>query len=621
MDTPMTYYKKSSRASCAVVLTLGLMAYIYSSGVSALPNPQERIDYWQQNYSELTEVDDPRVANVHHVFGRVLQAAGNRYGVIPRLFIIKENPFNIVLPISIPDGWIILSRQVLDMCYEDEAQGDDRLAFVLAHEIAHLLDDDFWHMNFFSALSLLKKDNNVEQKVVNEIQGIFTQTAKIEAKELRADERGILFSAMAGYNPFAIVNEQAGEQGSFFHEWHELLNVSQYEQLGAPNTHPTSSQRSTAVLARLKQVSEQSDLFSLGLILYQTGKFELAAKAFGEFLRYFPSREVYHNLATTHHQIALNYYQADLKLIEQRLLPFQLPIMADPYTRAAFGVTRDKQQNQEKFANHITLAIQYYQSAIEQDANYLLAYQNLASAYLLNSEPYKAVAILQDIVARTPDNAILLNILGVGFYMTDNPQKAEALLTRAIAINEQFAAAYYNLGKIAYLQGNEKRAQELWTQFVKVAPDHRWSTHLASNFNIQPLSRPTPSTTKPVSRQLESLVGVQVGLYLDELPTSLGTPRIKKFAIADSRISLLEYPDGISIVAEGDEVRIVVASEKFHTENQQGINIGSTRHSVISNYGLPALRLNSTRGQNLLYPRDGVSFQLADDKVTSWAVY
>ncbi|KPJ90576.1 MAG: hypothetical protein AMJ55_13410 [Gammaproteobacteria bacterium SG8_15] len=158
-------------------------------------------------------------------------------------------------------------------------------------------------------------------------------------------------------------------------------------------------------------------------------------------------------------------------------------------------------------------------------------------------------------------------------------------------------------------------------QFIKVAPDHRWSTHLASNFNIQPPSLPTQSAKKPASRQLESVAGVQIGLYLDELPTSLGTPRIKKFAIADSRISLLEYPDGISIVAEGDEVRIIVASEKFHTRNQQGINIGSTRHSVISNYGLPDLRLNSTRGQNLLYPRDGVSFQLADDKVTSWAVY
>ncbi|WP_455206833.1 tetratricopeptide repeat protein [Kaarinaea lacus] len=605
-----------------MVIAAGFVIVLYSRQIAALPNPQERIDYWQQNYSELTDVDDPRVTNVHRIFGRVLQAAGTRYGVIPRLYIIKENPFNVVLPISIPDGWVILSKQVLDMCYERQDQGDDRMAFVLAHEVAHLLDDDFWHMNFFSALSLLKDNQNVaQQKVVNEIQDIFAQTAKIEAKELRADERGILFSAMAGYNPFAIVNEQTGEQGSFFHEWHQLLNVSQYAQLDLPDTHPTSSQRSTAVLARLKQVSEQSDLFRVGLILYQTGKFELAAKAFSEFLRYFPSREVYHNLAVTHHQIALNYYQSDLKLIEQRLLPFQLPIMADPYTRAAFGVTRDKQQNRQRYEAHIALAIQNYQLAIEQDKNYLLAYQNLASAYLLNDEPYKAIATLQDIVARSRDDATLLNVLGVGFYLTENPEKAKALLKRAIAINDQFAAAFYNLGKIAYLQGDKKQAQELWTQFVNIAPEHRWSKHLVSNFNIQPIHSANQLREKPGAIQLESLVGIQVGLYLDEIPESLGTPRIKRFAISDARLSLLEYPDGISIVAEGDEVRIIVAGERYHAKNARGINIGSTRNSIISNYGLPDLNLNSTRGQNLLYPREGVSFQLANDKVISWAVY
>jgi len=617
----MTPVKMLSRTQRLSVLVLGCMVIIYSEFAFALPNPKERIDYWQKNFTELTEVDDSRVLHVHEIFGRVLQAAGNRYGVMPRLYIIKENPFNVVLPISIPDGWIVLSKQVLDMCYENTESGDDRLAFVLAHELAHLLDDDFWHMNFFSALSLLKKDDNVEQEVVNEIQGIFKQTAKIDAKELRADERGILFSAMAGYNPLAIVNEQAAEQGSFFHEWYQLLNISRYEQSGSVNTHPTSSQRSTAVLARLKQVSEQADLFTLGLILYQTGKFELAAKAFGEFLRYFPSREVYHNLATTHHQIALNYYQTDLKQDEMRLLPFQLPIMADPYTRAAFGVTRDKQQNQNKFTHHIALAIKYYQLAIEQDTDYLLAYQNLASAYLLNKEPYKAIATLQDIVARSPDNAVLLNILGVGYYMTENTDKAEALLTRAITINERFSAAYYNLGKIFYLQGNEKRAQDLWAEFVKIAPENRWSKHLESNFNIQPVVVAKEPNTKHPAESLESLVGIQVGLYLDELPKTLGKPRVKKFEFNDARLSLLEYPDGITIVAEGDEVRIIVAGEKFHTKKNRGVNIGSTRNSVVSNYGLPELRLNSTRGQNFLYPRDGVSFQLADGKVISWAMY
>ncbi|WP_455202684.1 tetratricopeptide repeat protein [Kaarinaea lacus] len=600
---------------------VGCFAIFHLAPAFALPNPQERINYWQQNYSELTELDDPRVANAHVIFERVLQAAGTRYGVIPRLLIIKENPFNIVLPVSIPDGWVILSKQVLDMCYEVQDQGDDRLAFVLAHEIAHLLDDDFWHMSFFSALSLLKSNQDVERTVVEEIQEIFSQTAKIEAKELRADERGILFAAMAGYSPFSIVSDSATDEKSFFHQWHEALNVSQYAQANAASTHPTSSQRTMAVLARLKQVSEQSDLFRVGLIMYQTGKFELAAKAFAEFLRYFPSREVYHNLAATHHQIALNYFQSDPELIKQRLLPFRLPVMADPYTRAAFGVTRGRQQNQAAFKRHIDLAIAYYQSAIEQDKNYLLAYQNLASAYLLNDEPYKAIATLQDIVARSPDNAILLNILGVGFYLTENPEKAEKLLQKAIVINSRFAAAYYNLGKIAYLQGDEAKAYQLWEKFISIVPDHRWSKHLVSNFNIQSTLQVGKKLSHPSASQMQRLLGVQVGHYIDEIPASLGKPRIKKFAIDGADYSLLEYPNGVSMVTESDEVRIIFVGENFKVKDVKSINIGSARNKVISNYGLPALHLDSTRGQNLLYPQDGISFQIAHDKVISWAVY
>ena len=67
----------------------------------------------------------------------------------PRLFITKTNPWNVSLPIAIPDGWIILSKGALDISYRDPAKGDDRMAFVLAHEIAHQLKDDFWHMRFF----------------------------------------------------------------------------------------------------------------------------------------------------------------------------------------------------------------------------------------------------------------------------------------------------------------------------------------------------------------------------------------------------------------------------------------------------------------------------------------
>jgi len=78
---------------------------------------------------------------------------------------------NITLPVSIPDGWVILSRSVLDLCYQHPRAAGDRLAFVLAHEIAHLLDDDFWHINFFNAIDISRTKGVSSESVLNQIKG------------------------------------------------------------------------------------------------------------------------------------------------------------------------------------------------------------------------------------------------------------------------------------------------------------------------------------------------------------------------------------------------------------------------------------------------------------------
>lgn len=618
------------------LFSLGVTAILLclvSLKVAALPNPQERIDYWQRNYTELTEQDDKRVPTAHSIFTRVLKVAGTRYGVTPRLFIIKENPFNVVLPISIPDGWIILSRQVLDLCYQHPEQGDDRLAFILSHEIAHLLDDDFWHMNFFSALSLLQQKQDVASSTVHEIEGIFSENAKVQAKELRADERGILFATMAGYNPYAIVGRSGQPQDNFFYHWHNLLDVTAFkgahparrganQSAASGETHPTLNQRSTAVLARLQQVSEQSDLFRLGLMFYQSGKFELAASAFAEFLRYFPGREVYHNLAVAHHQVALKYYRQKPELAQRHLLPFRLPVTADPYTRAAFGVSRGQPQDErEKFTRHINLAIKYYQTAIAQDSGYALAYQNMASAYLLNDEPYKAVATLQESIAHFPDNPTLLNALGVGLYLAGNIKKSRDYLRQAMDIAPNFSALYYNLGKIDYLQGHKTQALALWQRFVELDPYSPWASHLAANFNVHIPDNAAPAQSTVLASKMEQLVGVQVGNYLDELPGDWGQPQSKSLVIGDSQYRLLDYNNGVSVVTQGDEVIIVAANRHFSGKTRQGINIGSRHKRVLSRYGAPELALESAQGRNLLYPHDGISFQLAGDEVVSWSIY
>src|SRR6516162_172233 len=119
-------------------------------------NPQERLEYWRQNYQELLPTEDPRVARAHDIFHRLLHAIGQKPGVMPRLYITKSDPWNSPTPMALPDGGIILSKGALDICYQEPTRGDDRLAFVLAHELAHQFKDDFWHMKFFQAIEASK---------------------------------------------------------------------------------------------------------------------------------------------------------------------------------------------------------------------------------------------------------------------------------------------------------------------------------------------------------------------------------------------------------------------------------------------------------------------------------
>jgi predicted Zn-dependent protease len=182
----------------AIMLLVG-----YAAAVTA--QSRERIEYWRGKYQELKATDDPRAAKAHAIFQRLVQVAGKRPGVIPRLFIAARDPWDLALPIALPDGWVVLSKSVLEICYQDAARGDDRLAFVLAHEIAHQLNDDFWHMRFFQALEASKANAPVAQEVLDDMRRSASTPEHVLGRELQADERGIIYAAMAGFNPQAIV--------------------------------------------------------------------------------------------------------------------------------------------------------------------------------------------------------------------------------------------------------------------------------------------------------------------------------------------------------------------------------------------------------------------------------
>lgn len=309
---------------CRSIFCLAFLIWQFSAFLAAGQDDRARLDFWKTNYTELRQEEDSRVARAHQIFDRVLRAAGTRAGVVPRLFIIKEAGTAVPLAIALPDGGIVISRKVLDVCYGEPDKGDDRLAFILAHEIAHQLKDDFWHLRFFAAVELSRKGRPEDAAAIDEVRRIAALSREPLLKEMQADEYGIVYASMAGFDTRAIVAEDDGV--NFFRYFAAALDPGNIRGAVPDSDHPAPEVRAAAVKARLRQVLEEVDLFDLGLLFYQSGDFPSASRLFTDFLRSYPSREVFHDLATCHHQIALGLY--DEWKGEFSGLPFNLSLTA-----------------------------------------------------------------------------------------------------------------------------------------------------------------------------------------------------------------------------------------------------------------------------------------------------
>ncbi len=597
---------------------------------NAFANPKERIDFWRNNYVELTAVDDPRVERAHDIFDRVLHAAGRTLGVVPRLFILKRNPSGIALPIAIPDGWVIISKGTLDICYRDSVYGDDRLAFVLAHELAHQIKGDFWHMQFFQALEASKSRDGqphktlrgIDLKTLKEIDRGLRKTDDIWAKELQADEHGIVYAAMAGFRTHAIL---AGDgRVNFFQEWVDALNPEQVGAAYQGKSHPAPKQRVTAVKARLHQVVNKTDAFEVGLHFYQAGDYTRAIRAFEKFLEYFPSREVYLNLAASHHQLALQLGQ--LGQPADRALPFKLSLSVDPNTRAS-GITLRGAKNhgaqgpQARFQAHMDKAIGFYEMAKSLDPAYALSYNNLGCAYIVKgkAEAFKAIATLQDALQLSPDDPEVLNNLGVAFFKANLSDLAKSHLHKASMLAPRYEAPLFNLGRISYEERQRDEARRHWRAYLRLDDVSPWAKLVQEHDT----TLRTGARRKAALKQPDERVkGVSVATFEDEIPVTWGRPRrIRRLLLEEEPLTVRHYPQGIMTFAQDEEIVMIFAEPRYRGKSSRGVVVGSGRAEVIDRYRTPSRILKMTQGETWVYDKMGISFQLRQGRVVSWLLF
>ncbi len=476
----------------AVLLVYWLSAF---NTADAADDPRAHADYYIEVFGEVSIEDDPKVRRAHQVFEHVRNVAEDPIGFTPTLKVINSNkqPWAVALP----DGYIILSRGALDICYNSVRQerGDARLAFVLGHELAHLVSRDFWHRNIFLSLSRASRNNDFDDIKDIVAGGFFDDTKEINAanrrtikqKELHADDTGFLYASLAGYQMPLIFDQEEGK--GFLNDW-----VRQTRTFN-DKTHLGPEVRTSFLKRRFDNIAARVAFFKAGLQLAQFGRFRDAQYLFEIFAQSFPSHEVSINLGYVHLQQALQF------IPEEQRYQFWLPVQLVDVPELFMTTRGLKGGLPPNAVRHLREAEKYFVKAAHARHDDIPSRINLASVYFQLGELYKARASIEEARALDDNNVDTLVLRALILNEQEKDIDMWPVATRLLKklADKGSLSARYNLARLYQKRGRDADAKAEWlilrAQFKDVPRVYRESTCAAlgeKNDCIQPMTKTLP---------------------------------------------------------------------------------------------------------------------------------
>jgi tetratricopeptide (TPR) repeat protein len=539
--------------------------------------------YWLERFGPL-EIAPAWRNHLEAVFARVAAAHGGRSLAPPARLVLVEGARD-PLAIALRDGSVVLDRAMLLAIYSSldrapTASGDDVLALVLGHELAHLTADDLW------ASASFEPPPDAEER------GRY---------ERRADAQGLLTALMAGFDPARALRGGG----------HQLLARL---APGSADAQAVATGRLGRLETELLRLAERSDELRLGLRLAELGRHQDALLLLERFRELFPAREVLNNIGATHLAIAFEALAScDGRTVDQSYLPILFDSATlDERVRLRGSEGADCVERRA-VAGPLQAAVDALAEAVDRDPRYLPALLNLGAALLLSNRTPAALARSHEARDLVPGNAGATALWALAFHRFGKESGLPGASDQALRELERFAespVALFNRASILAELGRTTSAREVFAQYLARDPWGPMAGVAREWLGTTTPTRPTsgssgaaPRSQRPAPPTGSSALPAPP-IPLDRLPTPLPEElETRPLVIGTARATVVRGPGWVALALDG-VVELV---------EQEGS--GLLARDLAARWGPPRLVVPTAFGERWAFP--GLAADVRDGAVVA----
>lgn len=537
---------------------------------------------------------DAIAARAHHVFERLLNAWEGEL-MPPKLSVIECGER--VLALSQSSGHVLITRQAVKLSLEGVAgEREGPLAFVLAHELIHQLND-------FSTPHPPLTSPFVESIVGRE-------------RERIADAHAVILMALAGFDPYEVSNNR-----DFFRRWTEAGLGVICSRLGNPTETAQcldAQTRSAAIHNNLQQLAERTTLFEFGLQAFTIGRYDEAISAFEDFGQVFRSAQVLLNLGLAHFARAVQLSDSSMSPNAMRHVMFPTILASNP----GFSISRStgpQGLNSENAAylraRHIKKAIESFSQVIRLQPMSESGYAHLIFAFILDGKLGMASGVWKDQYPKsfrvTPLASLVEALIDVAEKRNDRAR--ERLLTLDNRLRHpEWADTSFDMMRYTVCQNRSGLALDgsmssrlPWLELASWARGKgRTLLFQLALLQLQPNGKLVPSL--PVRHRAPWHVGEDVAHFLSDRALT-----VLPLALEETTLSIFSPRTNVRLVADAKKKRI------HHVWSIETASVIQTLDELLAYYGPPDRHITTEAGQYLAYTQRGIGFKIVETHLTA----